>query len=266
MILGIIGCGNMGLAYAKSIVKADLVAAKDLHIFEKHEERAKFLCELSIGQVYAEITPVLSECDLVILAVKPQTFPDLAKELSAYIKPEQVVVSIMAGTTIESIASGLNHKKIVRAMPNTPCQIGYGITGYFVNFSISEKENQQLLSILSSTGKIIEVKEEGLINSITAISGSGPAYFFFILKEMISTAEKLGLSSENAFTLVTETMRGAYHLSVNAEDDLETLIKAVTSKGGTTEAALKTFVEKGLDKAIDSGLTAAKNRAEELAK
>jgi len=266
MKIGIIGCGNMGYAYAKSLIKSEIIDSKELYIFEKNVERAEFLVDAKLGLIFSTFSEALSECKYVILAVKPQSFEDVAKEIKPFINDNQVIISIMAGTRMDKISSLLSQKKVVRAMPNTPCQIGYGITGYFYEKVLSEKEETKVKTILESTGQAVAVSSEDLIDAVTAVSGSGPAYFFYILNSMIQSAQGLGISEENAKKLVFQTMRGAYHLAKNSPQTLDELIAAVKSKGGTTEAALNQFQDNDLNGIINKALNAANDRAKELSK
>ncbi len=266
MKIAIVGCGNMGLTYAKSLSSYDLVKFDDLLLIERNEEHAKALAALEIGKVVPAIDEQLHNYDIVIVAVKPQDFDAVAGVLSNFLLEKHLVYSVMAGITIERISKGLNHKNIVRAMPNTPAQIGMGITAYVASESVSMDQVRKVEKMLSTTGREIMVEEESMLDAVTALSGSGPAYFYYIVKHMIEAGKQMGLDESMSALLVKQTMVGAYHLMANSNKNLNELIANVKSKGGTTEAALNKFDEKHVGESIIEALKAAENRAKELSK
>ncbi len=253
----------MGWAYAKSAANHPKVAKEDLLLFEKYAPRAQEIEKENIGVVKSDFDESLSTADIIILAVKPQSFASLG--IDTFITDEQLVVSIMAGVKIDLIATATGASKITRAMPNTPCQLGEGITGFFSNENTSLSEKETVRSLLAMTGKAIEVKNEDEIDAVTAVSGSGPAYFYYFIQSMVKAGVKAGLSEETSATLAKETMKGAYHLlEAQKEKSFDDMIAAVKSKGGTTEAALNIFADNKLDEIIVKALTRAKERANEL--
>ena len=264
MKIAIIGCGNMGMAFARSFVQYDLVKKENLLLIEKSAERAAHLREEKAGSVVDTISPQLADCELVILSVKPQDFHSVTAELSQVLKPDQVVLSIMAGIPMAKIQAALNHKLVVRAMPNTPAMLGMGITGFTAAEGISFAKLLKVENLINATGRSVYLEDEGMIDAVTALSGSGPAYFYYIVKQMIEAGKQMGFDESMATLLVKQTMLGSFHLINNADKSLDELIKAVASKGGTTEAALKTFEENEVPKGIIDGILAAKNRAKEL--
>jgi len=267
MKITIIGGGNMGTAYAASLAKNGIVAKEEIVIIEKNKERADFLVNEGYTATTDEINQSLSESDFVILSVKPQAFVSLSKEITDFLNPKQVIISIMAGITMEVMQKNLvNISQIVRAMPNTPCQLGMGITGYAVTDNINDGQLDNIKKILNSNGDTVLVKEEALLDAVTAVSGSGPAYFYYFLKHMVKAGTDLGLEEESASLLAKQTMLGSYHLFNQSGKSLDELITAVTSKGGTTEAALNAFDAQGVGIAIEKGLTAARDRAIALSK
>ncbi len=262
MKISIIGCGNMGQAYARSFRKYGLVKATDLLLVVRNEGRAQFLSTL--GVVSNELGPAIGESDLVIIAVKPQDFGNVAPALAQIIKPEQVVLSIMAGITMERLQRSLGHVNVVRAMPNSPAQIGMGITAYATATELSMHQTLMVEQLLNSTGRALHLADETMLDAVTALSGSGPAYFFHIVDSMIDTGIKLGLEPHVASALVKQTMLGSYHLLDHSDRTPEELIKAVTSKGGTTEAAFAVLTKDDLSGLLDRAITAATHRAKEL--
>ena len=266
MKIAIIGCGNMGMAFARSFLQYDLVKKENLLLIEKSQDRASTLKDEKTGVVVETISSHIAECDLVILSVKPQDFSSVTAELKTVIKHEQVVLSIMAGIPIARIQQELNHTLVVRAMPNTPAMLGMGITGFTAAEGISFAKLLKVENLINATGRSVYLEDESMIDAVTALSGSGPAYFYYIVKQMIEAGKQMGFDEGMAQLLVKQTMLGSYHLINNAEKSLDDLIKAVASKGGTTEAALKTFEETHVADGLISGILAAERRAKELSK
>ena len=204
------------------------------------------------------------EADLIIIAVKPQDFGFVAENLPFSISEKSMILSIMAGISIEKIQKLLNHKSVVRAMPNSPTLLGMGITGYTAAEGISFSELMNVERLLNSTGRSVYLEDESLLNGVTALSGSGPAYFYYIIDAMIKAGTEMGIDENLSKLFVKQTMLGAYHLINNSDKSLEELIKDVASKGGTTEAALKTFDENALKETLKKGILSAEDRAKEL--
>ncbi len=203
---------------------------------------------------------------MVVLSVKPQVMADVLDGIAGTLKENVLVVSIAAGITTAAIAEKLGAVQIVRVMPNTPALVGAGASGLY-NASASKDGLKIALDICSSVGKAIVVEDELLIDAVTAVSGSGPAYFFLLMEEMIKAAVQLGLPEANAKTLVLQTAKGAALLAESARqqgDDPDVLRKKVTSSGGTTEAALKVMNENGFEQIVLKALTAARDRGREL--
>ena len=171
-----------------------------------------------------------------------------------------MVLSIMAGITIEKIQNLLNHRLVVRAMPNSPTLLGMGITGYTAAEGISFSQLISIERLLNSTGRSVYLENEDLLNGVTALSGSGPAYFYYIIDAMIKAGVDMGIDENLSKLFVKQTMLGAYHLINNSEKSLEELIKDVASKGGTTEAALRTFEENSFKEILKDGIQGRKGR------
>jgi pyrroline-5-carboxylate reductase len=266
MKVAIIGAGNMGMAFAKSFIQYELVKKENLFLIEKNAERAEALRQEKAGAVIDTINAKIGEYDLIILSVKPQDFASLQDELRAVIQPNQLILSIMAGISIEKIKSSLNHNLIVRAMPNTPALLGMGMTAFSAAGDITLSQLKKVENLINSTGRAIFLEDESLLDAVTALSGSGPAYFFYLVKAMIEAGKEMGFEDSMASLLVKQTMLGSYHLINNSEKNLDELIKAVASKGGTTEAALKRFEEGLLSQNLKEGIFAAQKRATELSK
>lgn len=266
MKVAIAGCGNMGMAFARSFIQYDLVKKENLLLIEKSAERSEILRVAREGVVVSTINEQVSTYDLIILSVKPQDFASIASELKSFIRKNQVVLSIMAGITIERIQNDLNHKLVVRAMPNTPAMLGMGITGFTAAEGISFTKLSKIENLINATGRSVYLEDEAMLDAVTALSGSGPAYFYYIVKHMVEAGKQMGFEEGMARLLVKQTMLGSYHLINNAEKSLDELITAVASKGGTTEAALKVFGEGSLSDDLKNGILAAEKRAKELSK
>lgn len=266
MKIAIVGCGNMGMAFAKSFLQYDLVKKEDLLLVEKSAERGEALRAAKAGVVVETISPHVGEYDLIILSVKPQDYLAVAESLKEVIQYNQVILSIMAGTPIAKIQQTLNHSLVVRAMPNTPAMLGMGMTAYAAAKEVDIQQLRKIENLINATGRSVFLEDESLIDAVTALSGSGPAYFFYLIKAMIEAGKRMGFEEGMASLLVKQTMLGSFHLINNADKNLDELIKAVASKGGTTEAALKRFEEGNLDETLIAGIEAAQKRATELSK
>lgn len=264
MKIAIWGCGNMGFTYAKAFLRDKIVSKDTLFLIEKAEFVQDKLRES--GVVMSEVDERIADCDAIILAVKPQDAHSVYAVLKNILKPSQLVLSIMAGITIEVLKKNLNHENIVRAMPNTPAQIGIGIAGYSTSSNTSTENTELAQKLLSATGKTVFLETESKLDAVTALSGSGPAYFYYIVDAMIKAGIELGIDEHTSALLVKETMNGSYHLMQNSDKSLQELIAAVKSKGGTTEAALNVFAENAIDQKIQKAIFAAESRAKELSK
>lgn len=262
----IVGCGNMGFTYAESFLKSHILGKDDFLILEKSKERADFLKKEGFKHVYSDAKSYLSKGDIVIIAVKPQDWNDVASEMKPYVEQDQVFVSIMAGVEISTIQEGLGVEKVIRAMPNLPSQIGVGMTTYTSVDAVTRGELMFAQNLLGSTGQAMYLKEERLIDASTAVSGSGPAFIFYYMKAMIQAAQDLGFSQSEAEQLVKQTFRGSVQLQNRSDLSMQEWINKVASKGGTTEAALNSFHADTIDSKIKKGMEAAYNRALELSK
>lgn len=259
--IAFIGAGNMGEAIIKGLIGnyADI----DIGIYEIDINRQKILHKkyhTSTLNSYSDI----NNFDCLVLAVKPQSFSNILPELNKIIDSKLVIISIAAGITISFIQKFFPYNPIVRVMPNTPSLLGFGMSGiaYSENCSIQTKSLTQ--KIFTSLGEILEVPEK-LINPITAISGSGPAYFYLLADIFAKKAEKLHLNYNDALLLVSKTMEGAAKMLLKKHCCPDDLIKKVASKGGTTETALNVLRNSSLPDIIEETILSAKNRADELA-
>ncbi len=196
---------------------------------------------------------------IVILAVKPQDF----KTLNLKLGKDTLVISIMAGTTIVKIKSQLKVTKIIRAMPNMPARINQGFVGWYATKHVANDDKNFAKQLFNKMGESMELSNEDSINKVTAIAGSGPAYVFHTIQSYINGAKALGVKESDAKKMVFQTIKGSLAM-VNEQTNLDTLIKSVASKGGTTEAALKVFNKKNAAKIWEQAMGSAYNRAKEL--
>lgn len=256
----------MGVTYARAFVKRDIISPDDLLIVEKHDEKRSLLEKEGIARLASDITDELSGFDIVTIAVKPQDFAVMAVPLQKVLTPEQLVVSIMAGVTISRVQEALQVRKVVRAMPNTPAQLGYGITAFTVSAEAGMDSVATMDMLLETTGKSIFMKDESLLDAVTALSGSGPAYFYYFIRHMVAAGMSMGLDEKVSRMLATHTMLGSFHIMAQSGLPLDQLIAQVASKGGTTEAALNTFNDFHVGEHIELALQNAEKRAKELSK
>lgn len=262
MKIAIIGCGNMGTAYARSFRKYGLASADDLLLVARNADHHRGL--QAIGRTLTAPDASIGGHDLVILAVKPQDFDSIAPVLRGLLRPGQVVLSIMAGIPLARLRDALDHHTVVRAMPNAPARIGMGITAYATGTDLNMRQTLMVEQLLNCTGRAIHLEEEALLDPVTALSGSGPAYFFHFVRVMIDTGVGLGLPPHVSAALVKQTMLGSFHLMEHADRSPEELIRAVMSKGGTTEAAFKVLEGEDIEGTLLRAITAASKRASEL--
>ena len=254
----------MGLIYANSFLKYKITSKENLLLVEKNADRQTKLAAMNIGKVVTTTDPLIVQCNIVILAVKPQDFKELAQSLKKVVNTDCVILSIMAGTEISFIQSQLNHSFIVRAMPNLPVEISMGMTAFTASKDLTHDKIMLVENLLSTTGRTLYLKEEKQLNAVTALSGSGPAYFFYFMKYLVDAGVQMGLDEHVSNILAKQTMLGAFHLINNGQKTLDEYIISVASKGGTTEAALKTFNDNNMGETIIKALINAENRAEEL--
>lgn len=265
MKIAILGAGNMGLSFSKSFLKYDLIKPENLHLIARNTSGiSKISGEFPKSQVSSFEDVKELDADLIIISVKPQDFQNVAENFQFVLQENQMVLSIMAGIKIEKIQKLLRHPLIVRAMPNSPALLGMGITGYTAAQGISFSQLINIERLLNSTGRSVYLENEELLDSVTALSGSGPAYFYYIVDAMIKAGTEMGIDENLSQLFVKQTMLGAYHLINTSDKSLEELIKDVASKGGTTEAALHTFEKNNFKEILKSGILNAEKRAREL--
>ena len=265
--LAFIGGGNMASAILGGLIRQGLAPSQVVVIEPFAETAAKLQTEFGV-EVHAAAADsaacaVLSDADLVVWAVKPQVFKEAALPVAAFTQ-KALHLSVAAGIRSDSIAHWLQTDRVVRSMPNTPALVGQGITGLFSRAGVSATDKQLVEQVLKSTGEWLWVKQESDLDVVTALSGSGPAYVFYFLEAMTEAGVQMGLSQEQAYHLAKATFGGATHLARQSTDSPEVLRQRVTSKGGTTYAALASMAEDHVKEAFVKAMLAAQKRAAEL--
>ncbi|OHB67328.1 MAG: pyrroline-5-carboxylate reductase [Planctomycetes bacterium RBG_13_60_9] len=264
--IGFIGSGNMAEALIKGIVTAEVYEPREVFVSDIRRER--------LGELAGKygVTPcdtnaqVVERSETVVLSVKPQFMNDALQSIKGTPTAGKLFISIAAGIKMAQIAAVLGDVPIIRVMPNTPALVGQGASALIAN-ERARPLLDRALSIFAAVGKAVVVQEEGLIDAVTAVSGSGPAYFFLLMEAMMEAAVALGLPPGAAKDLVLQTAKGAGLLAAEADKKGEgpaVLRRKVTSPGGTTEAALRVFAGGGFAKLVGDALTAARDRSREL--
>jgi len=254
----------MGEAMLSAILQKGLSTPETAWVSDVKAERRRLLKQKYRVSATEDNQEAAKKGDIVVLAIKPQNLAEAMSGLSGQLKPNQLVLSIIAGARINTLCQGLNHRCIVRAMPNTPAQIGEGISVWTATPEVTSQQKRRAGSILSTMGKEIYVDDEKYLDMATAVSGSGPAYFFLFVESLIEAAVKVGLPPDAAEELVLQTMLGSGHLLQKSGKSPAELRQMVTSPGGTTAAALLQFEKGGFSDLIQKAVTAAYNRAKEL--
>ncbi|MCJ8519339.1 pyrroline-5-carboxylate reductase [Pseudorhizobium tarimense] len=260
----LVGAGNMGGAmlsgWLKSGVPGTMVAVLDPSPSEAMLQQMD-----DAGVRHFSAPPEKLSAEAVFLAVKPQVMEAVLPPLKHLVSEQTVVVSVAAGKTLAFLESNLGKMPMVRAMPNTPAMIGRGVTGAFANPRVSEGQRAQVDALLKVSGPVEWVSDESDIDSVTAVSGSGPAYVFYLVECMAEAGRKLGLPADLAMRLARETVAGAGELLYRSHEPADRLRQNVTSPGGTTAAALSVLMgEDGMQPLFDKAVAEARKRAQEL--
>ncbi len=264
--IGFIGSGNMAEALIRGIINAKLYSPDNVLISDIRPERLDYLAEEYRVKPAENNTALTAAADVIVLSIKPQNMDEVLQEIQGTLKDTAVVISIAAGITTDKIIGYLGDIPVIRAMPNTPAMVDQGATVVVIR-NTGPRHFKVGLDVFMAVGKVEVIEDESLIDAVTAISGSGPAYFFLLMEEMIKSAKQLGLPSDIAKELVFQTAKGAGLLSELAYARNETpaqLRERVTSPGGTTEAAMKVFQERDFDGIMMAALAAARDRSREL--
>jgi pyrroline-5-carboxylate reductase len=261
MRIAFLGGGNMAAALIGGLI-AKGTEARSISVVEVSAAARERLGARFPVHVATAPDAAMQRSDVVVLAVKPQ---DAKSALASISVQQQLVISIAAGLTLKTLSRWLGgYRKLVRCMPNTPALIGAGIAGLYALPEVSDDEKKKAETILSAAGEAVWVPEERLLDPVTAVSGNGPAYVFWMMEQLAAAGEKLGLDKEIAHKLALHTILGAAKLAASSGEPPATLRKNVTSKGGTTEAALKVFEQEKLAERLLRAIEAGSRRATEL--
>lgn len=262
--IGIIGCGNMGEAIAKGIISAGIISPNYLYLYDTDKEKSNYLKERLKANITKSNEELVNDCNVILIAVKPQDIKELLSEIWHVLDSSKFVISIAAGVTIEKMTESLNEEvRIARVMPNIAALENKSISALCFNSFAATEDRDLAKNIFMSIGDVMEV-EEVQMDAVTAISGSGPAYFFYLVEILEKCAIEMGIDKDKARLLAVKTAVGSVTLLQGSDLSAESLRKRVTSKGGTTEAAFKVFEEKRLDEILREGIKRAKERAKEL--
>ncbi|MDO8578268.1 MAG: pyrroline-5-carboxylate reductase [Dehalococcoidales bacterium] len=264
MKIAFIGGGNMGEAILSRILERKLSTRETIFVSDVNEARRQYLEKTYHVNTTDNNKSAAAVSEVIVLAIKPQTLTPAMEGLKGRLKPSQLVLSIIAGARIDTLRHGLNHVSIVRAMPNTPAQIGAGMTVWTTTPEVNEQQKQWAKSILGSIGKEIYVGDEKYLDMATAVSGSGPAYFFLFAEALADAAVSIGVPREMAEKLVTQTILGSGSLLSNSGKPPAELRRSVTSPGGTTAEAIASFEKSGFNEIVRKAVVAAYERAIQL--
>ncbi len=264
--LAVLGFGNMGQAIVKGLLQKGIFKPNQIFVFDPAEDKKKDAENLNV-QIVDHSEELLENAQTLLIAVKPQIIQTALQALASKIDQQVLIISIAAGISINYYKNLLNRQnlRIVRTMPNAPALVGEGITGISLSSECTEQDRHWVRRIFQSIGEMVFVPEEQ-IDVITAISGSGPAYFYYLCEGMIESGKSLGLSDEIALSLVRQTLYGSGALLVKEGKLPQELRARVTSKGGTTEAAIQTMEARNLKSIVNEAINSAFQRSKELGK
>lgn len=260
--IAFIGGGNMASAIIGGLLKRGMPASQIQVVEPFAEQRARLVDQFGVA-VSASPEPSLGRAGLVVWAVKPQTFREAAGQARAHVQAT-LHLSVAAGIRSDSIARWLGTDRVVRAMPNTPALVGLGLTGLFARPAATTADRRAVEQVIETTGEYLWLAEEAQLDAVTALSGSGPAYVFYFLEAMIKAGMDMGLDREQAHKLAVGTFVGASALAQASDEAPEVLRARVTSKGGTTYAALSSLEQNGVQQHFMRAMHAARSRAGEL--
>ena len=263
--IAFIGGGNMATSISGGLIKQGETKPELVHVSDPNAGQvAKLSDEFGI-QGHTDNSAAVANADVVIMAVKPQVMKQVLEPIKAVLTERQpMLISIAAGINLPSLRAWSGCEAIVRCMPNTPSLLGLGATGLFASEQVTIDQRNLADALLRAVGISVWVQNEAEIDAVTAVSGSGPAYYFLLMEAMIAAGKKLGLSEETATQLTLQTAVGAGQMAQNADVDPAELRRRVTSPGGTTERAIQTFEAAHLRDIVEAALQAANDRGSEL--
>jgi len=266
MMITFIGGGNMATALISGLRKSARPKLK-IRVSDPSDEARSRLQAAYEVEPFTDSVAAITEADTIVLAVKPQVMTGLLDQLAGHIEPRQLVLSIAAGITIATIEKALgNGQTVIRSMPNTPALIGHGISGICPGENCKPQHIKQAVQILSAAGEVVMIEDESLMDVVTAVSGSGPAYYFLMTEALADAGRTLGLSREVADKLAAYTAFGAGAMVIQSDASAAELRRQVTSPGGTTQAALEALESGLFRQVVHSAIEAATRKGWELAR
>ncbi|MGA7987285.1 MAG: pyrroline-5-carboxylate reductase [Candidatus Dormiibacterota bacterium] len=262
--LGIVGTGVMAEAMLAGLLERDLIAAADVVCTHPRAARREALATIHHVRTAAENVEAARDTDVVLLGVKPQMLGGVMAELRGALRPDQLVISIIAGATTTALSEGLEHPNVVRSMPNTPAQIGRGVTVWFATKQVDDLGKQRTRAMLTALGREFEVHDERQVAMATAVSGTGPTYIFLFIEALTDAAVHLGFPRHVARELVLDTMQGSAEFALQSGKHVAELRDMVTSPGGTSAEALYQLERGGLRTVVSDAVWAAFERTLQL--
>lgn len=262
--IAFIGGGNMAQAMGRGIAAAR-GDGKSLFVIDRHPENLQLWSAMGASTALG-FEETLSQCRIWILAVKPQGLKAVCEEIKPYLQQDTLVISVAAGISMSSLQCWLGHTNIIRTMPNTPALLGKGVTGVYAAEVVAAKDVDYAEQLLRTMGSVVRVNQESLIDAVTALSGSGPAYVYLFIESLIAGAVGMGLNQEQAKQMAVDTVLGAAQMVQSTGESPTELRQKVSSKGGTTLAALDVFFAKDLPSIVEQAMQAAARRAGEMSR
>ena len=262
--LAFIGGGTMAEAMVRGLLDRHLVPPRRILVTGPRRERRAELVKTFGVRALASTVEATKQAHVVVLSVKPQVLPAVMRELRGKLRDGQLVLSIAAGTRLASLTAGLGHPAVVRAMPNTPAQVGMGVSVWCATAAVDDAQRDQARAILGALGEEIAVEDEDLVDMATAVSGTGPTYVFLLMEALVDAAVHLGFSRRVAEQLVLQTVEGSAAFARKSERHLAELRNMVTSPGGTSAAAIYQLEKGGLRTVLSKAIYAAYQRTREL--
>ena len=254
--LAVIGGGKMARAIVEGAIRGGVLQSSQVAVADPDDTCRSFFEQL--GCMTVQCATDLPNTKYTLIAVKPQNFDEVASCITS-----EIIYSIMAGVSTNRISHAIGNERVIRVMPNLPCSLGYGAAGLALGSGATAEDAQLAIELFSTVGTILDV-DESLMDAVTAVSGSGPAYVFLLAEAMIEGGIRAGLDRETATELVQQTIRGAAELLVQDDRNATSLREAVTSKGGTTDAATTLMQDRGFSNIVVDAIVEARNRGKEL--
>jgi pyrroline-5-carboxylate reductase len=262
--IAFIGVGNMAGAIIRGLIQNGYPADLITGTARNDEKRDAFAKELGINMTHDNGVAV-ADADVIVLCVKPAQMADVVAGFKSMITSDQLYISVAAGLGLDSLADWLGDVAIVRSMPNTPAQLGAGMTGLIANDKVSDAHKDWVTELFASIGDSLWVEDENHMHTVTALSGSAPAYFFRFLEAMIKSGQAQGLDEKSCRKLASHTMLGAARMVTETSENISQLRKNITSPNGTTEQALNSFEANDIDQVVDQAMEACITRSNEMA-